>query len=274
MCTTSVPVRTVTPSFSSWRRADAEQLRRVGREHAVDRLDQEDRGVLRVDRPEVAPQRVVARSRRARRRAPRPSARRRRPRTSSTPPLEPGPPRARRPRRRSGSGAGSRVASSIDLQARRVRRPVRRGRSRRDGRRSRRSACRRATGPPSRADPRRSASMPTASPSSTRRVALRAQDRAQRLRDLAGRQRSRRDLVEQRLEQVVVPPIDQGDVDEVAGPAEVLGGVQAGEAAADDDHAVRRRGGRAPWQGSCVHAANLRPTAVHAQWTDVGSRAA
>ena len=99
------------------------------------------------------------------------------------------------------------------------------------------------------------------------RVALLAEDRAQRLRDLARRQRAGRDLVQHRLEQVVVPSVDEGDVDEVAGLAEVLGGVEAGEATADDDHAVRRRGGRAPWQGSCVHVSIVRPTAARAQWT-------
>ena len=46
-----------------------------------------------------------------------------------------------------------------------------------------------------------------------RRVALLAQDRAQRLGDVARRQRAGRDLVEQRLEQVEVAPVDQGQAD-------------------------------------------------------------
>jgi hypothetical protein len=45
-----------------------------------------------------------------------------------------------------------------------------------------------------------------------RRVALAPQDTADRLRDVGGRQARRRDLVEQRLEQMVVAPIDQGDL--------------------------------------------------------------
>ena len=53
-----------------------------------------------------------------------------------------------------------------------------------------------------------------------------------------------RDLVEQRLEQVVVAPVDEGDVDPVV-LAQLLRRVQAAEAAADDQDAVsgrRRRG--------------------------------
>ena len=75
-----------------------------------------------------------------------------------------------------------------------------------------------------------------------RRVALLAQDRAQRLGDLARRQRAGRDLVEQRLEQVEVAPVDEGQPTSGSMPR-LLGRVQPGEAAADDDDPVRRRSG-------------------------------
>ncbi len=246
---------------------------RVGREQAVHRLDQHDPGVLGVDRPEVVAQRVVGdlaqRAGELHARRPAPDEHERHPR----PPLD-----------RVGLAFGGfegdqdpapdlrRVVDG--LQARRVRRPVlvtEVGVMGAGGDDQRVVGHRAAVREPDLAllgvDVDRL-------PEQHGRVALLAEDRAQGLRDLARRQGARGDLVEHRLEQVMVPPIDQGDVDEVAGLAEVLGGIQAGETAADDDHAVRRRGGRAPWQGSCVHASNLRPTAVHAQWTDVGSRAA
>ena len=71
------------------------------------------------------------------------------------------------------------------------------------------------------------------------RVALPAEDGAQRLRDVTRRQRAGRHLVEQRLEQVVVAPVNQRHRDPVAGLAQLAGSVQPGEAAADDDDAVR-----------------------------------
>jgi len=44
-----------------------------------------------------------------------------------------------------------------------------------------------------------------------------AQDRADRVRDVAGREAGRRDLVEQRLEEVVVAAVDHGQPDGGAG---------------------------------------------------------
>ena len=61
---------------------------------------------------------------------------------------------------------------------------------------------------------------------------------AQRRRDQAGRQDPGRHLVEQRLEQVVVGPVDQRDVD--VGAGQRADGVQPAEPAADHDHAVPR----------------------------------
>ena len=66
-----------------------------------------------------------------------------------------------------------------------------------------------------------------------RRVALLAQDGAQRLGDVAGRQRAGRDLVEQRLEEVEVAPVDERQPD-LGVDAEAARRVQPGEPAADD----------------------------------------
>ena len=71
-----------------------------------------------------------------------------------------------------------------------------------------------------------------------RRVALLAQDRAQRLGDVAGRQGAGRDLVEQRLEEVEVAPVDEREADLGIDP-EAARGVQPGEPATDDDDAMR-----------------------------------
>jgi hypothetical protein len=79
---------------------------------------------------------------------------------------------------------------------------------------------------------------------------------AQRVRDVARGQLRRRDLVEQRLELVIVVAVDQGDPDVVA-VGQPPGAADAGEAAADDDdvqlplgqvnrHAPLRCGPRAP----------------------------
>ena len=60
-----------------------------------------------------------------------------------------------------------------------------------------------------------------------------------RRRDLAWREHARGNLVQQRLEQVVVAPVDQRHVDGSVG--EIPGCRQATEACADDDDAVPRR---------------------------------
>ena len=66
-------------------------------------------------------------------------------------------------------------------------------------------------------------------------------------RDRAGREDAGRHLVEQRLEQVVVPLVDERDVD--VGAGEQAGGGQAAEPATDDDDTVALR---------CVHADSFR----------------
>ena len=101
--------------------------------------------------------------------------------------------------------------------------PTRGGRSTRAPRRSRRSGSRSAIGVAAvdRASTRRAppASIARASASSTCDVLLAAQDPADRRRDVARRQRRGRDLIQQRLEQVVVVAIEQRDADRRAAPA-------------------------------------------------------
>ncbi len=64
-------------------------------------------------------------------------------------------------------------------------------------------------------------------------IALAAQDGADRPGDLGGRERRGRHLIEQRLEAVMVLPVDHRDVDRDAG--ERLGGREAAKAGADND---------------------------------------
>ena len=71
-------------------------------------------------------------------------------------------------------------------------------------------------------------------------VAGAPQDVAQRRRDLARRQDAGGHLVQQRLEEVVVAPIEQRDVDAAGWPRNRHGG-QPAEAASDDDDAVAGR---------------------------------
>ena len=73
-----------------------------------------------------------------------------------------------------------------------------------------------------------------------RGVALPAQDRPQRLGDLARRQGARRDLVQHRLEQVEVAPVDQRHR-HLRVVTEAPGRVQPAEPASDDHHAVALR---------------------------------
>jgi hypothetical protein len=65
-----------------------------------------------------------------------------------------------------------------------------------------------------------------------RRVVLPAQDVADRPGDVGRRQRRGRNLIQQRLEAVMVLPVDQRDVDR--GAAQRLRGFDAAEAGADD----------------------------------------
>ena len=62
------------------------------------------------------------------------------------------------------------------------------------------------------------------------------QDRAQRIGDLAGRERARGDLVGERLKEVEVAPVDERDLH--GRPLEVQRGLEPAEAAPDHDDAV------------------------------------
>jgi hypothetical protein len=64
-------------------------------------------------------------------------------------------------------------------------------------------------------------------------VSCLAQDGADGLGDLRRRQAGRRHLVEQRLEEMVVAPVDHGDIG--IGAGEALRGAKAAETGADDD---------------------------------------
>ena len=64
-----------------------------------------------------------------------------------------------------------------------------------------------------------------------------AKDGPEGLRDVARRQSTRGDLVEQRLEEVIVPPIDERDLQGLVLP-ELPRGVQPGETAAYDYYPV------------------------------------
>ena len=71
-------------------------------------------------------------------------------------------------------------------------------------------------------------------------VLVAAQQEADRPGDLRGRQRSRRDLIEQRLEQMMIALVDHGDPDWRA--SEVARGFEPAEAGADDDDVMLRPG--------------------------------
>jgi len=68
-----------------------------------------------------------------------------------------------------------------------------------------------------------------------RDVLLALENAAQRLGDIRRRELGRRHLVEQRREEVMVPAIDERDID--VGVLQPLDDVETGEAAADDDDA-------------------------------------
>ena len=90
------------------------------------------------------------------------------------------------------------------------------------------------------------------------RVPVAAQDRAQRLGDVARRERPGRDLVEQGLEQVMVQPVDEGDLD-LGRPTQLAGRVQAGEPTADDDDAVAACARRGSVAGAGRHDVGHAP---------------
>ena len=70
-----------------------------------------------------------------------------------------------------------------------------------------------------------------------RRVLLVAQDVADRRRDVALGEYARRELIQQRLEQVMVGPVDDCDI-EVGGAPQLLRGEEPAEPASDDRHPV------------------------------------
>ena len=85
--------------------------------------------------------------------------------------------------------------------------------------------------------------MPVTSAEQHGDVAPAVQRRANRIRDVRRRQARQRDLIQQRLEQVVVQAIDDGDLDRAAvvGRAQRLGRGEAAEPGADDDHPLAGR---------------------------------
>ena len=78
-------------------------------------------------------------------------------------------------------------------------------------------------------------------------VLLAAEDAAQRCRDLAGRERAGSDLIKERLEQVIVAPIDERHVDRRG--LQRARRAQAAKATADDHHL-------------CLHASPVRAMRV------------
>jgi hypothetical protein len=69
-------------------------------------------------------------------------------------------------------------------------------------------------------------------------VLLAPENPANRRRDVSRRQRSHRDLIQQRLEHVMVPPIHDRDLNRLA--AQRTRRIQPAEAAADDYHTTHR----------------------------------
>ncbi len=90
-----------------------------------------------------------------------------------------------------------------------------------------------------------------------RRVLLSAQDRADGARDVGRIERRRSDLVEERLEEMVVAAVEKRHAH--GGAPELSRGVQAGEPAAEDHDMRKRR--------SAIHRYDLRH-----QTSDLGSR--
>ncbi len=222
-------------------RGRAGTARRVGRQDPVHRLDEEDPRVARIDRPEVAPERVVGDL------AERPGqlhAGRSPADDHERHPL--GPPfgvvLALGCLERDEDPAPD-LGRVVDrLEARREGDPVvvievREPHARRDDQRvvRDRAAIREKDLATLRVDPGRFAEQ-------HRGVPVAAQDRAQRLGDVAGGQGAGGDLVEHRLEQVVVAPIDQRQAHAWLA-TEPASGVQPAEPATDHhdperDHAL------------------------------------
>ena len=87
---------------------------------------------------------------------------------------------------------------------------------------------------------RRWRSTPRTSASSTSTLRLTPQNPPNRRGDVARRQRCHRHLIEQRLEDVMVAAIDDGQLD--ASVAQGAGGIEAAESTADDDDMGNRHG--------------------------------
>jgi hypothetical protein len=79
------------------------------------------------------------------------------------------------------------------------------------------------------------------------RIGLAAQDAADGRRDIGGREARRRHLIEQRLEQIVVAPVDDGHIDRNLGQG--LRGGQAAKSCPQDHHAMAPVGHRRPIAG-------------------------
>ena len=77
--------------------------------------------------------------------------------------------------------------------------------------------------------------------------------------DLDGRKDAGGDLVEQRLEQVVVRPVDEGHAD--GRPSQCAGGREAAEPAADDDDMRQESVGRVSSAINRRSTSPVRPTA-------------
>ena len=216
-------------------------IRRVGRQDPVHRLDEQDPGVGRVDRAEVAAERVAGdlaeRSGQLDARRPAADDDERHP---LAPPLGIVLALGRLER---DQDPPPDLGGVVDrLQARRDRGPVvvaevREARAGADDQRvvADRAAVRQRTSRALRVDADRLAEQ-------DRRVPLPAQDRAQRLGDVARRDRAGRDLVQERREQEVVAPIDERHLDALV-LAELL-------ARRTGRRTLRRRSGRgAEWAG-------------------------
>ena len=155
---------------------------------------------------------------------------------------------ARRPAARARGSASRRRSSSGRARSP----PSRRCRNRNAGRRSRAPDSRSRRARSSRTTSRRSRSIAATLPICTAAFVWPAEDRADRPGDVGRRQGRRRHLVEQRLEQVVVAPVDDDHVGRRAGQRPGRG--EAAEAGADDDDARAR---------ACMcsrHLDLLRPT--------------
>ena len=232
MPTTFVPVRTVTPSRSSWRRAETERSFGYGRKDPIERLDQDDPGVGRVDRAEVAPQGVF------------------RDLAERAGELDPGRAAADDDERHP-LGPADRIGFTLgrlegdedppsDLrrvvdrfQARRIAGPlvVSEIRVTDAGRNDERVVADRA--PVGHADLASNRIERDCLAKEDRRVRPLAKDRSQRLGDLAGAEGTRRDLVEERLEEMEVAPVDEGQGDPTI-TTQPARGVESAEPTADD----------------------------------------